>query len=157
MSFHLDIEAWFGHTDFEVTHHHPGSGHEFHIDVEIKTEFNGEHNIKLQLDETRARDLRDKLTAALQDCYFEHERPHREEPPLVDRSPRKAADEHDQEVGQCLLHPEFRARDCPLCATDAASKPPCDSAWHQEGHDLGEKCPHCSSSRWDTEDKECGG
>lgn len=144
MSFHLDIEAWFDHTDFEVTHRHPGSGHEFHIDVAIRTDFNGEHSIKLQLDETRARALRDKLTAALQDCYFEHERPHREEPPLVDRSPQKAddpaqcetpscgneaapgksrcrvcildaVDAHDKQVGRCLIHPEFRVGECPIC------------------------------------------
>ena len=122
MSFQLDIEACFEHTEFRVTHHHPGFGHEFHIDVAIKPEFSGEHNVKLQLDETRARELRDKLTAALQDCYSEHERVHREGPPLVDRSPRKST-----RPCPCPLHPEFADGDCPLCAAEKDMKPNVES------------------------------
>lgn len=72
----LDIEGWFEFTTFEVDHHHPGSGEEFHIDVKICTEFQGSHDIKLQLNETNARNLRNKLTTALKDCYCEREQEH---------------------------------------------------------------------------------
>jgi hypothetical protein len=77
MSFALDIEGWFEHTKFEVDHHHPGGGEEFQIDVKICTELGGDHNIKLQLSESSARRLRDKLTTALHDAYWDHEAEHR--------------------------------------------------------------------------------
>jgi hypothetical protein len=77
MSFTLDIEGWFDYTKFEVEHYHPGSGEDFHIDVKICTEFEGDHNIKLQLSESSARRLRDKLTTALHDAYWSHEAAHR--------------------------------------------------------------------------------
>ncbi len=78
--FKLVIEGWFEFTTFEVEHHHPGSGEEFHIDVKICTEFQGSHDIKLQLNETNARCLRDKLTTALYDCYADHEAHHKGPP-----------------------------------------------------------------------------
>jgi len=136
MSFQLEIEAWFEHTDFDVVAPLISSGSEFHIDVNVRTEFRGEHNIKLQLNETNARALRDDLTEALKKCYYEHERVHSEEPPLVDRSPQKADGLVQRNPG-------------PGPGTSCRMLP-----WHQEAHSLGSTCPSCGGSHWDTEEAD---
>jgi hypothetical protein len=81
VSFKLEIEGWYEHTTFETEVHHPGSGREFQIDLKICTEYaelesNRDHNIVLQLSESSARRLRDKLTAAIHEAYFMHEEEH---------------------------------------------------------------------------------
>ena len=73
MAFSIDIESWFDYTDFETEVRHPGSGEEFHIDLKIKTEFQGDHNVRLQLSQSSAKRLRDKLTAALHEAYLHQE------------------------------------------------------------------------------------